>query len=299
MKKSSKTGITGNESETTTMVGTQDSTVNTVDVSSPDKISEIPIDYSRIIELVDWFDSFRPENNTYEPNLKDLESTVNSISMRMRYFMKGVSDWFFESGQEMSSIYGSIYNDLMDTTNCILDGLSSLQDDKNIIGFDLDEVQDSIKRVNYNLSDCYEYLLKKKTKDNIYLKRFLLINLELEQLFNSINEKVCNGKVTKKFRNKIFEKVYVYQFKLSELLINVESILENKLSQSDRSLYNDLMSSIKCTRYLPTQLVDHIFLSVEKGFETVEMEFLEIFENNEFDLEDYISIETEESVLSN
>jgi len=299
MKKSIKTGLTGKESESTTMVGTQNSTINTVDVSSTDRVSEIPLDHSGIIELVNWFDSFIPENDTYEPNLKDLELTVNNVKREIGHFMGEVDDWFFELGQDMFGVNGSIYNDLMETSNSILDGLYSLQDDKDITRFDLGEVQNSLKVVQYFQSDCCEKLLKKKTMNDESVKRFLLTILEIELLLNQIDEKVRSRKVTKNFRDQIINKVCKCQSKLSELFIDIESILTNKLSLSDRFFYYDLLNSIICIQNIPTELFNHIFLSEEKGFETVEMEFLEIFDINEFDLGNYISVDTDESVLYN
>jgi hypothetical protein len=293
MKNSNKTGLTGNESESTTMVGTQDSTVNTVDVSSPDQVSVIPIDHGRIMKLVEDFKLISPEGYPYKPNLEDLESTVNIIKRKMGLFMKEVDDWFFKSEQEISDIYGNIHYDLIETSSDILCGLYSLQDDKETLRFDLNDVQQSLEITQYFQFVCCDKLMKKKTMDNIHLKRFLQINLEYELLLNQIKEKILSRNENKNFRNLIFRKICKCQSRLIELLSDIVSILNKKLSPSNRVFYNEFYNSILCYEYIPHLLFDHIFLSKEKGFDEVEMRFLDIFKYFEFYLEDYISVDTD------
>jgi hypothetical protein len=73
------------------------------------------------------------------------------------------------------------------------------------------------------------------------------------------------------------KKVRKIHDKVRELIDEVYTIMNERLSIPNKYMYNQLYSFLEMTLEIPKEL-DNITLSEEKGFDTNESEFLEIFE---------------------
>jgi len=173
-----------------------------------------------------------------------------------------------------------LYDELMERSDDILSQLDSLQED-NTIGFSEPLVKECLHSNKFTQIFCFEYLLKSKTLDNSHLKRFLTINLEYEPLLKLIEEKVRDHKVTPKFMNQMDKKVVKCHSQLIDLFLDVKTYLKNRKSDSNWRMYSSLVMNIEWSMSVSDKLFNSILLPEEKGFETIESEFLEILDYNE------------------
>lgn len=293
MKNSKKTGISGNENESTTMVGIQESTVNTVietstDDNQSDSINVKSIEDSegtstfqeefieRLEELDNYLNTINPECHPYEPNLKDLEYTINQLKRRINCFQLDLIGLYFYSGFKVSNIVGQVYTDFMEKSHDLLDELCSLQDEKKT-GINDQIVKNCIVGLNYCEKYSLELLKKKKYSTNEHLKRFLSIVKEYQPVLSDIYEKVLVDNEVDDFISKKLKKVRKIHDKVKDLYNEVQTIRNKRLSIPNKYMYKELYWFLEQTREIPEEL-DNITLPEEKGFDTNEREFLEIFD---------------------
>ncbi len=248
-------------------------------------------------ETITVFDSLTQGNVRYEPNFKDLELTVNYSKERLEWFKIELDKLFFRSGFEVTGYLMDLYSELMERSDDILSEFHSLQEE-DTIRFSEPLVKECLHTIKIFQNFCFEYLLKSKTQDNSYLKRFLTITLEYEPLLKLIEEKVRDQKVTPKFINQVDKKVVKCHSQLIDLFLEVKTYLKNRKSDSNWRMYSSLVMNIEWSMSISDKLFDCILLSEEKGFETLEQEFLEILDYNEgmgyYDID-----EIRDSVLQN
>ncbi|MGA3015129.1 MAG: hypothetical protein ABSD71_13965 [Bacteroidales bacterium] len=231
-------------------------------------------------ETINVFESLTQGNVSYESNIMDLELTVNHFKEKLEWCIIELDKLFFRSGYEVTGHLMDLYDELMERSDDILSQFHSLQVE-NTIGFSEPLVKECLHSNQIDQIFCFEYLLKRKTKGNSHLKRFLTITLEYEPLLKLIEEKVREHKVTPKFINQMDRKVMKCHSQLIDLLIEVKTYLKNRKSDSNWRMYSSLVLNIDWSMSISDKLFNCILLPEEKGFETIEKDFLEILDYNE------------------
>ncbi|MEI7491310.1 MAG: hypothetical protein WCK92_07925 [Bacteroidota bacterium] len=251
----------------------------------------------RLSEILNIFDNLTRGNVIYDPTVKDLEYSINHLKRRIEWVLGDMDRMFFDFGLTDSVFFKDLHEEVSDRLNDILSQFRSLQED-NTIGFSEPVVQEILFYLRIDQSTCSEYLSKKMNQKNVLLKKFQSILQEYEPVVNQILEKVLNHKVTPEFINQMKHRVSKPHSRLEDLLIEVTSFLKKRKSTFNWRMYENLVSFIESNLSIYDRLFDCIILSEEKGFDTLDEEFLDILDYNES--QEYFDIdEIRDRVLHN